>query len=228
MIGRCVRPALTHRTTGKRFICPRVSTMANSRGRRKLRRQLTRGGQLPKRSSPQKSHSRTQAPTIQPIWKRIPKWIYAIFGVLALIGSLLALYPWLSIQKDDSFSATDPYGTAFSVANDGYIPIVDLEAVCYPDYGDDARTWGVFSNYMPYPHFAKMLAHSDRATLPCFRIAKIFSAPEMLNASSRVNLTIFVNYAFMGFNAKALRRHQEFRFRAVRAEDNSLHWIFLH
>ena len=174
------------------------------------------------------------SPAPQPsvaVWKRIPGWLYAAVCFLALVISLLGGYPWLSIQRDDSFSTTNPYGTAFSIANDGYIPVADLEAVCYQEFGNNAHTFGSFDNDLRYPHFAQSLWHSDRATLPCFRLQNFLSGPgvsQMLKASQVVNLTIFVNYAFMGFNAKILRRTQSFKFRAVAAEDGSWHWIFVH
>ena len=144
---------------------------------------------------------------------------------------MLEGYPWLSIQRDDSLSTTNPYATLFSVANEGYIPLTDLDANCGPDFGDTKYTFGIRDSALVYHHFAQWLAHSDRVTLPCFHAINLIGGTDLagqLKASDIVKLTISVSYTFMYINVPFLRRSETFNFSAVRADDGSLHWKFIH
>jgi hypothetical protein len=164
-----------------------------------------------------------------PFWKKIPVTVYLLLGALALAITLLEGYPWLSVQRDDSLSSTNPYATAFSIANEGYIPVTELDADCAVDYGDKDYTTGIRDSVFAYHNFSRWLAHGDRATLPCLKAAAQMAA--LLPSAKTVDvamLTVYVKFAFIHLNLKFLRRSQTFRFTAVRADDGTLHWIFIH
>lgn len=207
--------------------------MAKSRDRRKLRRELQEAGlghlltPPPPPSRPPRIDADEPGSPKRRFWARIPVWVWLLFVFLATAITLLEGYPWLSIERDDSLNALDPYETMFSVANEGYVTLTDLDALCFPDFGNKEYTLGVRDSEFTYPHFAKSLFHSSRVTLPCFKPIRMRRSPDELNASSLINLTIVVNYAFMGINLAFLRRSQTFEFSAERAADGSLHWKYI-
>jgi hypothetical protein len=200
--------------------------MANSRGRRTLRRMLQEAGLHPPPATP------AIIPRPKPISlrKRIPRWVYLVLGLFALVITLLEGYPWLSIQDNGSLNPRDPFTAMFSVSNGGYIPLTNLDADCVfgavadPLPLHDLRLEG---NSMPVHNFASWLWHDDRATLPCFHILRERIGPNLYNFKNPT-LEITVLYSFVGLNLKPLRRSQTFLFRAAIASDNSWRWLFLH
>ena len=199
--------------------------MANSRDRRTLRRALRESGL----GVVLKPTPLPPLPKQVPFWKKIPLTAYLLLGVLALAITLLEGYPWLSIQRDDSLSSTNPYATALSIANEGYIPVTELDVDCAVDYGDKDYTTGIRDSVFAYHNFSQWLAHGDRATLPCLKAATQMAA--LLPSAKTVDvatLTVYVTFAFIHLNLKFLRRTQIFHFTAIRADDGSLHWMFIH
>jgi hypothetical protein len=195
--------------------------MANSKGRRKLRRKLPET----EVSTPPPTLSRPHEPRrSNPSWKRIPGWVYGIVVVSSIIVTVLEGYPWLSIQRDDSLNSSNPYATVFLISNEGYIPITDLDAYCIPDYGG-TKTFAMHDNTLRYSDFASWLGHASKVTVPCFRI---FTVDSHLGNIESPKLTISITYAFLHANINSLRRQQTFQFKAVKAEDASWHWTYVH
>lgn len=117
-------------------------------------RQIQSGTQSGLTQSPQPSR---QIGSALPFWKSIPAWVYALVVALSVVITLLEGYPWFSLQRDDSLSLTNPYKTIFSVGNEGYVPIVDLDAECYPlIIAEEVKVSGLLTSYQ---HFAQRLGH---------------------------------------------------------------------
>lgn len=132
----------------------------------------------------------------------------------------------------------DPTTELFDVINDGYVPIVDLGAICsfegivdYANFGPPANksmmTNMLLSNATHIDnHFADYLAHEGRATVPCFSMVGRLNLNNV-QMHSGVVMRVTINYAFYGLNWPILRRGQQFRFRSVVGADNQHHWISL-
>jgi hypothetical protein len=184
-------------------------------GRRKSKKGKEAGGRPPKRSQP---------PPIlgtQSLWRRIAKWVYALIALVALLVTLLEGVPWLSIEESGSLDPRNPYATLFSVTNAGYVPATDLDALCDAKF-EDAWHNTFNSVQMPFEHFAEHLPHSGRVTIPCFREIELRNWPLI-----RAELTVTVTYSLYPMTWHLLRRHQTFRFRAVKDSTGLLHWTFL-
>ena len=203
--------------------------MANSKDRRKLRRQQTLGLKLPQPAHPAKTAPIAQEVIRIPWWKRIPKRVYFLIVFGTLIVTLLEGYPWLSIQRDDSLSSTNPFATTFSISNEGYVPVTDLNADCIFSFIDQKSANLFRDNTIGFDNFAGRLGHGDRVTTPCFTAIEAMERLTNLIPQDFSNsaLTINISYAFMRVNLKSLRRSQIFRFKGISAEDKSIHWIFV-
>src|ERR1700730_9517027 len=102
--------------------------MANSKGRRKLRRILQEQGLSVPQPAP--VTPRTPEPSI-PFWKRIPGWLYGAVVALSVLITTLEGYPWLSVQEGPLLDPQNPYSELFSVSNGGYAPVSNLGAYCF-------------------------------------------------------------------------------------------------
>ena len=170
-----------------------------------------------------------QRHTVEPqrssFWKRIPKSIYAALGVAALAVTLLEGYPWLSIQEGPLINPGDPFTEMFKVTNGGYIPVTNLDAVCFFGGGEQPGRihMGPRAVKILRPGFADYLAHDKTATVPCFGALVIDDA----NIGGGATMEVTISYAFWYLNWNLLRRSQTFRFSSVRGTDGSQHWQFL-
>jgi hypothetical protein len=191
--------------------------MANSRGRRTIRRALQEVGLgwLLKPTPP--------APP-KPFWKKIPIAVYAVLAVLALLVTLLEGYPWLSIEEGYLLDRSNPYSELFVVTNTGYIPVTDLGATCSVRLSVANGTTLTMppDTGLQFPHFADYLGHEGHATIPCFRAVESSGMVE-----GGAALTITISHALWSVNIKAFRRSQRFRFKSIGAKDGSQHWEFL-
>ena len=139
--------------------------MANSKGRRKVRRERTRLGLPPLPQVERKSHIETHA-TGRGIWKKIPAWAYFIVVAASVGITLVEGYPWLSVEKDELLDPGNPYSQTFVVVNGGYIPVTDLDADCTPDFVTSAES-GMGGISVKSLKFADSIPHDGRATISC-------------------------------------------------------------
>jgi len=144
--------------------------------------------------------------------------VVVIFSILI---TLLEGYPWLSIQEGILLDPHNPYSELFSISNGGYAPISDLSADCILDTEDsNGNIFG--GDHVIVDHFADYLTHGSNVTIPCFRSLAIHGV-----SLTRADLSVVITYSFYPITYQRLRRHQTFRFRAVKSSDGSLHWTFL-
>lgn len=195
--------------------------MANSRGRRRLRRQLQEAGlghllETPSQRSPTINASQTSPP----FWKRIPAWIYALLGGLAIVVTLLEGYPWLSVEEGPILEPHNPLSEMFQVVNGGYVTVTDLDAHCIVTM-ESTHHVSFNDSGFNFPGFANYLAHDGRTTIPCFRSIR---GLEFLDGSK---LDIVITYAMFHANIKFLRKSQTFHFKSVADRQGLLHWQFL-
>jgi hypothetical protein len=190
--------------------------MANSRGRRTIRRLLQEGGLglLLKPTLP------PPVPKTIPFWKKIPTSVYSALAVLALLIALSQGYPWLSVEESGLLDPSDPYSQMFKLSNGGYVPVTDVIAWCS---ADTVVNGNVFKDDRIGQPLAGYLGHDGSVTLPCFEIFQMKRAVVPSGSMLKISLT----YAFFHLNWKPLRRSQEFNFRSIVGRDNSQHWIFV-
>ena len=211
--------------------CIRVShnagvrpSMANSRGRRKLRRMLQEAGLTLPQPPPAKPPQQRFA-NIWVVLKKIPRWSYFFAGILAVLVGIVQGYPWLSIEEGYLLDPSNPYSELFVVKNTGYIPVTHLDALCNLNFttnaGGEMRMAKPGFGFM-FPDFADSLGHEDKRTPPCFRVVGTSEG-----VKEGATLVITITYSLWKFNARVFRRSQTFRFRSVSATDGSQHWEFL-
>src|ERR1700683_16890 len=110
--------------------------MANSRGRRKLRKQLQEAGLGSLLVLP----SPIPAPKTPPFWKRVLAVGSAFLGVAGALITIAGSYPWLSVDRGDLIDPTNPFSELFEVRNDGYIPVTHLDALCVANFSSSGNT----------------------------------------------------------------------------------------
>jgi hypothetical protein len=157
-------------------------------------------------------------------FRRIPGWTWALVAGLATVLSLLTGYPWLAIDEGGRLDERNPYSALFSVRNDGYLPVADLDADCQVS---SARVGGLgFNNiHSSQEHFATFLSHSRKATLPCFRAFYLRGDAPPFSVAG--DLTNRVTYALWPFSFHVLRRHQDFHFKATSSPDGQMYWTYV-
>jgi hypothetical protein len=176
-----------------------------------------------------------QAPSRSPyksrvtFWKLIPRSIYvgvSGLGVVAVCVTLLQAYPWLAIEEGQRLDQRNELSQMFMVVNDGYIPLVKLDALCDSHFKATNSIGGSvnFASPVTFQGFAENLGHDGHVTLPCFRLFQMGSNYQM---SQGTTLNVVITYAFWGLNFPHLRRSQVFRFRAVRGRDGTSQWQHL-
>ena len=184
--------------------------------------------QAKKQNSPRGQRQSTPPVTHPPHslwrWRSIPGWIWGTLVFLTLVITILEGVPWLSVDEGTYLDSYNPFSNLFSVTNGGYVPVSNIDAICspsitFPSGGAISRTSVIF------PHFAEYLAHSDRATLPCF-MAIAFEHPSGGEITS-ADLAISITYSLYPLPWNILRRHQTFRFKAVKGPTGQLIWTFL-
>jgi|SRR5215472_452938 len=199
-----------------RLLNASVTPMANSRDRRRRRRMQREAGLQvrPKPPSP--------PPTVVsvPFWTRIPRWLYAVGTVLAIVITLLEGYPWLSVEEGPILDARNPLTEMFRVVNGGYVAVTDLDANCNVTIETSNHVLLDHNNFS-FSRFADYLAHDGRTTIPCFRSI----GHKQLFDGSKLDVTI--TYALYHLNISVLRRSQTFHFKSVPDSSGILHWVFL-
>jgi hypothetical protein len=119
-------------------------------------------------------------------------------------------------------SLSDPYTEMFTLTNEGYAPVTQLQIDCLLKiraikFGQE----GGFSFPMRAPiDPARVLGHESRITVPC--IVKISGLEP--TAGSKLDITI--SYAFWHLNLPWLRRSETFHFLSIGSTD-SQHWQIL-
>jgi hypothetical protein len=196
--------------------------MANSRDRRKLRRQLQEAGLGHLLTPPPSPSPPTPLPTDGPFWRKIPGWVWWIVTFFATLITLLGGYPWLSVEEGPLLDPNNAYTELFLLKNEGYIPITDLQVICTPTFllGQARFGWEGVSLGLPIKPNV-VLAHDGTITLPCFQTVGLVG--EHMSAGS--TLDIRITYAFFHLNFHPLRRIQSFHFKSVIGTDHAQHWI---
>lgn len=77
-----------------------------------------------------------------------------------------------------------------------------------------------FGNHVIQEEFASYLAHSGKATVPCFYQPAGMRGGLIYQTAT---LDIRIEYAFFHMNLRSLRRSQKFHFESISASDGSLH-----
>jgi hypothetical protein len=203
--------------------------MANSRDRRKLRRQpreapLGQQLQTPLPRNPESKVVSDQVRGQYPL-RRIPAWGWLCVVVLATAITLLEGYPWLSVQEGERLDPSNPFSELLLVSNEGYVPLVHLDALCQLNLTFENGQWmhtGPQGGFL-FEDFSEYLGHGNRATIPCFRSLDTGGRKIKPGAT----LTVRLSYAFPGLNLRFLRRSQSFRLKSVVGVDGLPHWTFM-
>jgi hypothetical protein len=199
--------------------------MANSNGRRKLRRQLQKAG-LGEMLETLRQKPATKPPwTFSRVFGLIPTWVRWFLSVFGVAVALVQLRPSLNLQKDESLSPNNPYRTMFVVANDGYIPITNIVVTCLSNSG--GNKFKISNSGMTIP-IEGTFGHNRHFTLPCTNL--INGTPDSLDAFKlprgskfdQAELTVYIHYSFLG----AFNHSEKFLLKAEPADNGSLHWAY--
>lgn len=203
--------------------------MANSKDRRKLRRQIQEAG------LGNLLHLSTDSPPAPlPAEARLSKRLLAVLSLLlAVLGGVFAFvqfYPWLEIGKDESLSSGNPFRTMFVAENQGYAFVSNIQVWC----GADLKTSDGFSFTNNNVHFsvAGNYGHGERFTLPCTRTValKDGQVPSAMGLKGArlvaAGMRVIIAYSLIELGPLHVRRSQQFYLRAVRADDGSFHWEY--
>lgn len=202
--------------------------MANSKSRRRTRRELQEAGleHLLALSSHSPLFSK---PAQSRFWLKFPVWAWTCIGLLTAVITLLEGYSWLELQKDESLSPKNPFKTMFIIVNQGYAPITNIEVDCVSDFNTDRG--GRFSNIHLRNRMPKSLWHENKVTLPCLTIVGYSDEPVIPNTIfgfspaphiESADMTISISYRLFG----VFQRSQAFHLVAFKAADNSYRWGF--
>ena len=207
--------------------------MANSKGRRKLRRQLQEAGLGHLLTPPLASQSGTlqvvhanagdsrRRFSLLSVLRKMPFWAWLVVIALTTGITLLEGFPWLSVEEGARLDDRNPYSTLFSLTNEGYFPVTNLSVVCELTFVDNR--YSDFHERSIRDGFAEKLNHSDKATIPCFDSVAI---DQNTSFRSVGDLTATVAFSVYPFYSNRFRRHRTFRFRAVPGPDGRMHWTY--
>ena len=176
-------------------------------------------GKTRKQNKPMPQMQANQQPSL---WRRIPGWFYFLLVFSTLVVTILEGVPWLSIDEGNLLDSQNPFSALFSVTNGGYIPVTNLDANCILSFRNQRQNVSFTQGDFSFTHFADYIAHSGRATLPCWRSIDIKNIP-----LEKAEMKVIVTYSLYPFTSKVLRRHQTFNFEAIKANDGSLHWTYV-
>jgi hypothetical protein len=151
-------------------------------------------------------------------WLRSHKILWAILGGLAILGTLVEIYPWLSVQDGPILDPSNPYSEMFQLTNSGYIPVTNLGCLCTPTAAFGSRL--LLKNSSSGWRIPGTLAHNGFVSIPCFNL---FDPPGIFSPSPGAVLDIDVGYTMLHF----IHRRQSFHFKAVIGTGNQQHWQFL-
>lgn len=209
--------------------------MANSRDRRKLRRQLQEAGlghllkppaspSSPTSEQARATRSSVPLPSNEKLGKieRHRRWIWGTIVFFATILGLVEAYPWLSVSRGPLLDPANPFSTMYDISNGGFLPVVALDAECKywfkltgPGAGGDFNNVGSV-----YPNFADILYHSGVATLPCFRSIDL----ERVSLAPEAQMTAKISYFVWPFTCSSCKRQRTFRFKGVAIKGFPMQW----
>jgi hypothetical protein len=178
---------------------------------------------------PAKQHAKKR-PTQLTFLRRIPSWgkvLITVFTVSTTVISLVFIFvqakPWLTVDEGERLDPQNQYSSLFSVRNDGYLPVTNLEANCHiqPSVNSYGNYFDITDSTQ---QFAASLSYSQRATLPCFSMVSFGGSPPLPGFG---DLTITVTYSVYPFSFRWLRKSQQFHFKAIPGKDNRMHWIYV-
>jgi len=215
--------------------------MASKRGRKKERQKQRKATltapQLPSQpptlpASLASSHTPEQ-PHRPSLWRwlKFPKWAWVVSSVLAtVLATVITLfegYPWLSVSEGSSLDTADPFSELFKVTNDGFAPVMSLDADCWMNtkFKNTTTHIEIGNNTFGFPNFAGKLYHSRSASLPCFKVfdENIGHLPSPL---AEAEMSVSVSYSFWPLKRRSWRRKQTFNFTGVKARNGEWHWLF--
>ena len=203
--------------------------MANSKGRRKRRRALQEAGlymppEIPPVPPPIPLPRAPEAPNslLRQVRERSGKWVGSFVGLIALIVAIDQWYPWLSVQQNYMVKSSNPYTESFSITNEGYAIITDLDADCLintyiPGFGQSTN------NHLFNDGFKDELGHASKVTVPC-------QSAYLITGNNRVpvgsTLDIRISYYYYHLHLWHLKPHQDFHFISVIDDEGNEHWNF--
>lgn len=201
--------------------------MANSKDRRKRRRQYPSGGIPAAVLSPQQTPSRNPSDGRAQIRSRIPSRGYALIGyalivVIAILG-WLALYPWLTVRENLSGSPSSQPPTPFVLVNRGYVPVTNLSAACSFTSTSPSVTAQFNDKDVLAHEFADALAHQGNVGIPCAQ--RMFDDPSrsLFQFDSDATLDVAVSYRLLGV---LVHSRQRFRFRVQKTTSGQFRWAY--
>ena len=197
--------------------------MANSKDRRKQRRQHSAGGAPAAVLSQQEIPSQNpQSDGLIQTRSAIPSWGYALIVMIAVLG-WLALFPWLAVREDSSGSSSSDVPTSFVLVNRGYVPITNVSATCNFTSISPRVTAEFHDNDVLVRQFADALAHQRNLNIPCAQ--RLFDDPSrsLFQFDSEATLNVAISYRLLGVLAHTSQR---FRFQIQKTNAGQFRWAY--
>ena len=145
-----------------------------------------------------------------------PKAFWGLLVFLSVIAGVVSLFPKLSVDLSGTIRANDPLGTVFYLANEGIVPIHDVNALCeIVQSGNAHLNIHNFSARTRHSH-AETLSPGHKMTVGCENVIATQGAV-------RGELTITVDYKVAW---TWWYRHTEFPMLAEESEDGT--WVWTH
>jgi hypothetical protein len=155
----------------------------------------------------------------------------AVATILGLIGGILTLYPYLSIDQDFLFDPKDPYTASFHVVNEGYPPLTHIQSSCRSSFEtpdsrniifDHNETNGLQpTDKPPGPdrNVTDTLAHLDRVSVTCASPVGFLNLGAPVNVGSAGRLDVILFYRIFGYP-----RREVFKFKLAKDWGGIYHW----
>jgi len=147
-------------------------------------------------------------------WWKLP---LETLGMISAIAGVLTLIPRVSLEISGSRQPTSPMRTVFSLANDGLLPVHDVNVTCGVDKLVNEYGGGISGIGFQFPEsHADTLSPSQKMSLPCDRIIDMGSV-----AVTSAKMTVFVTYRpdYVWWH-----RHIEFPVEAQKTDDGMWLW----
>src|SRR5437879_2758645 len=97
-------------------------------GRKKSKNKKQKRPERPQQSRP------PQPQLLPSLWRRIPGWIKGVVVLATLVVTMLEGVTSLSVDENGLLVPRNPYSTLFSVTNNGYVTVTDLDALCHANF----------------------------------------------------------------------------------------------
>jgi hypothetical protein len=198
--------------------------MAPKRSRRQQRKETTpREGPLSKQGEKAPKSAANLSRTSRTIWQKILELIAVAGFVFAGMTFFYSFSPNLSITSSVPFEPSDPFSAPFSISNNGYLAIHDVQVLCglkSVEFTNGSR----FSKFSVATDQDKAFNFSpgESITARC-RVPEVFRVPKGVQVKS-ADISLWVTFR-PSFLFWFWHKERWFRFVLEKSSDGIWHWL---